>query len=186
MRPLCRYNRIGRCRQNWPGMGTRSTALPSCHGSDVIQSGVPVHRRVARYPQSVVVRKLHLSDVELVGRPRPRQGRRLIDLASDTRSRSTQLGANLRLGQKLTIGPTVQWNDIEDRDNRSRDSRTLNTGLNLGYAFTQRLSGNLGYNLYRRKVADGSGEHPNTVHRRPTSLDDYTGARRPSRSRAVA
>ena len=80
----------------------------------------------------------------------------LSNLASDTRSRSTQLGANLRLGQKLTIGPTVQWNDIEDRDNRSRDSRTLNTGLNLGYAFTQRLSGNLGYNLYRRKVADGS------------------------------
>lgn len=80
----------------------------------------------------------------------------LSNLASDTRSRSTQLGANLRLGQKLTIGPTVQWNDIEDRDNRSGDSRTLNTGLNLGYAFTQRLSGNLGYNLYRRKMADGS------------------------------
>ena len=62
------------------------------------------------------------------------------NLASDTKSRSTQLGANLRLGQKLTIGPTVQWNDIEDRDNHSGDSKTLLTGLNLGYAFTQRLS----------------------------------------------
>ena len=88
------------------------------------------------------------------------------NLASDTRSRSTQLSANMRLGQKLTIGPTVQWNNIEDRDNRSRDSKTLNTGLNLGYAFTQRLSGNLGYNLYRRKVADDSAN---------TRTQDITG-----------
>ncbi|MCR4331985.1 MAG: hypothetical protein NUV34_04695, partial [Sulfuricaulis sp.] len=69
--------------------------------------------------------------------------------APDTENRMTQLSANVRIGEKLSVSPSVQFNEITNRDNRTLDSDTMTAGLNLGYAFSQRVNSNLGYNVNR-------------------------------------
>ena len=93
-----------------------------------------------------------------------------INMTADTQSRSTQLTANFRLGARLTVGPMVQYNKIEESDPpagfTAKDSETTTAGLNLAYLFSERVTGNLGVNSNRQKTTD------NTIDSR--SLD-YTG-----------
>lgn len=76
--------------------------------------------------------------------------------APDTENRMTQLGANVIIGEKLSIGPTVQLNEVTDKNNNNQNSETITAGLNLSYAFSQRVNGNLGYSVNRQQVQDGS------------------------------
>jgi hypothetical protein len=80
----------------------------------------------------------------------------LKDFGPDTENRLTQLTANLRLGDKLTLGPTAQINRITNKSNNNLDSDTTTMGMNLGYLFTQRISANLSHNLNHQRVKDGS------------------------------
>ena len=82
----------------------------------------------------------------------------LKNIGPDTENDLTQLTANLRFGDKLTLGPTAQLNHVTNKDNNNLDSDTTTMGLNLGYAFTQRLSANLNYNLNHQHVKDGSSD----------------------------
>lgn len=79
-------------------------------------------------------------------------------IGPDTENHLTQLTANLRLGDKLTLGPTAQINRVTNKDNDNLDSDTTTMGLNLGYLFTQRISGNLSYNLNHQHVKDESAD----------------------------
>ncbi len=80
----------------------------------------------------------------------------LKNIGPDTENHLTQLTANLRFGDKLTVGPTAQINEVTNKDNNNLDSDTRTMGLNLGYVFTQRLSANLNYSLNHQHVKDGS------------------------------
>jgi hypothetical protein len=75
--------------------------------------------------------------------------------ATDTRSRTTQLGANARLGE-LAVGPSIQRATIENRLDSSKGSQSLAATLNLGYNFTPRVASNLNYTAIRQEVDDAS------------------------------
>lgn len=79
-------------------------------------------------------------------------------IGPDTENHLTQLTANLRLGDKLTLGPTAQINRVTNKDNDNLDSDTTTMGLNLSYLFTQRISGNLSYNFNHQHVKDESAD----------------------------
>lgn len=79
-----------------------------------------------------------------------------INAAPDTESRMTQLSTYVRLGEKFWINPGVQFSEVANRDNRNLDSDTTTAGLNLGYAYSQKISSNLGYSVNRQHVNDGS------------------------------
>ncbi len=79
-----------------------------------------------------------------------------INAAPDTESRMTQLSTYVRLGEKFWMNPSVQFSEVANRDNRSLDSDTTTAGLNLGYAYSQKISSNLGYSVNRQQVNDGS------------------------------
>jgi hypothetical protein len=80
--------------------------------------------------------------------------------AVDTKNNLTQFNANFRVGDKLTIGPTVQYNQLKESDPptgiTAKDTDTTTAGLNLGYQFTTKLNGNLGLNLNKVKTTDNS------------------------------
>ncbi len=80
--------------------------------------------------------------------------------AVDTENSLTQFNANFRVGQKLTLGPTVQYNKIKETDPptgiTAKDTDTTTAGLNLGYQFNPKLNGNLGLNLNKVKTTDNS------------------------------
>lgn len=79
------------------------------------------------------------------------------NLIDDTDSQMTQLNLNARIGEKLTVGPAVQWSEIDNQNNAAnRDSETLTALLNLGYAFTQRVNANLGYSVNRQQMDNGT------------------------------
>lgn len=78
------------------------------------------------------------------------------NLADDTRSRMTQLNANLRVGEKFSFGPMLQRNEIANRSNSTKDSETTTTALNLGYAFSQRVNGTLGFAANHQEIKDNS------------------------------
>lgn len=79
-----------------------------------------------------------------------------INVAPDTENRMTQLAANMRVGEKLSVSPSVQFNEITNKDNRALDSETMTVGLNMGYAFSQRINSSLGYNVNRQQTDDNS------------------------------
>ncbi len=79
------------------------------------------------------------------------------DLIDDTHSRMTQLNLTARVGEKLTVSPAVQRSEIDNRNSAAnKDSETLTAFLSLGYAFTQRINGNLGYSINRQQMDDGT------------------------------
>lgn len=88
-----------------------------------------------------------------------------INTAVDTQNRMTQANANFRVGEKLTLGPTLQYNQIRESDPpagiTAKDTDTTTAGLNLGYTFTPKLNGNLGLNLNKVKTTDNS-QHATT------------------------
>jgi hypothetical protein len=83
-----------------------------------------------------------------------------ISLQADTNSRLTQLNANLRLGERLTLMPMLQHSEVEERDPpagfAAKDTITTTAGLSLGYVFSPRLYANLGVNTNRQKASDDS------------------------------
>jgi len=85
--------------------------------------------------------------------------------AVDTENRMTQLNANFRVGEKLTLGPTLQYNQIKESDApvgfTAKDTDTTTAGLNIGYQFTPKLNGNLGLNLNKTRTTDNS-QHATT------------------------
>ncbi|OGI39683.1 MAG: hypothetical protein A2140_03775 [Candidatus Muproteobacteria bacterium RBG_16_62_13] len=93
--------------------------------------------------------------------------------AVDTKNSMTQFNANFRVGQKLTLGPTVQYNKIKETDPptgiTAKDTDTTTAGLNLGYQFTPKLNGNLGLNLNKVKTTDNSQQA--TTHDATGSLN---------------
>lgn len=82
------------------------------------------------------------------------------DFAPDTLSRMTQLNASFRMGGRLSLSPSVQYNEIEERDPPpgfdARDFKTTTAGLNLGYQFSDRLTTQLSYNYNHEKASDDS------------------------------
>jgi hypothetical protein len=77
-------------------------------------------------------------------------------MADDTHSRATNLNAMFRIGARLTVGPGWQQAHVEDRTNGELSSDT-NTGmLNVGYQFTDRVNGNVGYSYNRQHVQNDS------------------------------
>ncbi len=80
--------------------------------------------------------------------------------AVDTKNNMTQLNANFRVGEKLTLGPTLQYNQIKESDAptgiTAKDTDTTTAGLNIGYQFTPKVNGNLGLNLNKVKTTDNS------------------------------
>ncbi|MCR4348067.1 MAG: hypothetical protein NUV55_12830 [Sulfuricaulis sp.] len=79
-----------------------------------------------------------------------------INAGPDTENKTTQLAANLRIGEKLSLNPNLQFNEVINNDSRTLDSETVSAGLSLGYAFSQRVNANLGYSANRQQVQDGS------------------------------
>ncbi len=79
-------------------------------------------------------------------------------IGPDTENHLTQLSANMRFGDKLSLGPTAQFNRAINKDDSSLDSVTKTLGLNLGYAFSQRVNANLSYNFNHQYVKDGSSD----------------------------
>lgn len=77
-------------------------------------------------------------------------------IGPDTENHLTQLTANLRFGDKLTLGPAAQFNQITNNSDNSLDSATTTVGMNLGYLFTQRISGNLSYNSNHQHIKNDS------------------------------
>ena len=77
-------------------------------------------------------------------------------IGPDTENHLTQLTANLRFGDQLTLGPTAQINRIANKNDNNLDSDTTTMGMNLNYLFTQRISGNLSYNLNHQHVKNES------------------------------
>lgn len=78
------------------------------------------------------------------------------NVAADTKNRMTQFNADVRVGEKLSVSPSVQFNEISNGNNNALDSETMTTGMNVGYAFSQRVNGGLGYYANRQQVKDGS------------------------------
>jgi hypothetical protein len=78
------------------------------------------------------------------------------DTTDDTLSHLTVLNASLRFGEKLTVGPLLQINRIEDRTDNAKDSKTLTGVINVNYAFTPRLNANLSLAENRQLVDDAS------------------------------
>lgn len=78
------------------------------------------------------------------------------EFGPDTTNRLTALNANWRVGEKFTAGPTLQLNDTTSPDQPSLNTEVLTLGLNLGYAFSERLNAALRYNLNRSRADDGS------------------------------
>ena len=74
----------------------------------------------------------------------------------DTTNRLTALNASWRVGEKLSVGPTLQLNDTTSPDQPSLNTEVVTVGLNLGYAFSERLNAALRYNLNRSRADDGS------------------------------
>jgi hypothetical protein len=77
-------------------------------------------------------------------------------LRIDTRSHLTQLSLSTRIGDKLTLSPAVQWSKIENNAQANKDSATVTSIFNVGYAFTQRVNLNLGYSANRQQIDDGT------------------------------
>lgn len=78
------------------------------------------------------------------------------NLADDTETSTTQLAANFRVGEKLTIGPSVQYGQVDNVTTPALSSETYTALLNLGYAFTQRVNANVSYSVNRQKVDNSS------------------------------
>lgn len=78
------------------------------------------------------------------------------EFGPDTTNRLTALNANWRVGEKFTVGPALQLNDTTSPDQPSLSTEVLTLGLNLGYAFSERLNAALRYNLNRSRADDGS------------------------------
>lgn len=85
-----------------------------------------------------------------------------IGQAPDTRTDASQLSASFRIGERWTLGPTLQWSRTDESDVPAgfgfgpRRLETLTAGLNVGYFHSDRLSATLGYNLHRSDASDGS------------------------------
>jgi hypothetical protein len=81
-------------------------------------------------------------------------------IAVDTKNRMTQLNANARIGEKLTVGPILQYNYIDESNPPSgltaKNSTTKTLGLNAGYTFTQRINATMGYNVNSQDATDNS------------------------------
>ncbi len=69
-------------------------------------------------------------------------------LQPDTESILTELSNNIHIGEKLTVSAYVQWLKAKNRATDDEDDgRAL--GLNLGYAFTDKLYSGIGYSTNR-------------------------------------
>lgn len=85
-----------------------------------------------------------------------------IQVAPDTETDATQINANFRIGERLTLAPTLQLSTTDESDApagfgfTSRRLETLTAGLNVGYALSERWNTSFGYNLNRSDASDGS------------------------------
>lgn len=78
------------------------------------------------------------------------------DMADDTTSRTTQLSANFRVGEKLTIGPGWQISRVIDRTHNEYTSDTTTGMLNVAYLFTERVNGSMGYSYNYQHAKNNS------------------------------
>jgi hypothetical protein len=78
------------------------------------------------------------------------------NVADDTETSTTQLAASVRVGEKLTIGPSVQFSQVDNITTPSLSSETYTALLNVGYIFTQRVNANVSYSVNRQKVDNNS------------------------------
>lgn len=78
----------------------------------------------------------------------------------DTHASTTQLNAGVRIGAKLTLTPSFQRSDVEERDVPAgfteRDTETTTAGLSVGYFFTENLAAAVNYSRNRQKITDDS------------------------------
>lgn len=75
--------------------------------------------------------------------------------ASDTESELTDVSANIQIGRKLSLTPTIQHNEINDKDNHIT-ATTDTGGLSLTYTFTEKVAGSFGFTINREEASDGS------------------------------
>ena len=78
------------------------------------------------------------------------------NMADDTKSNTTQLAANVRIGEKLTLGPTLQYSEVDNVTTPSLSTETYTVLFNLGYMFSQRVNSNLSYSINRQKTENNS------------------------------
>lgn len=77
------------------------------------------------------------------------------NVAVDTESKLIDLSANIQIGQKLSLTPTMQHSVVDDKDNNI--TTTLGTGgLSLNYIFSEKVTGSVGININSEKASDGS------------------------------
>ncbi len=80
-----------------------------------------------------------------------------LDLTPPTRTVQTRLQGNLRLFDKLDVGAQLFTDEQENSDTQIR-TRGLGGGFNLGYPFTERLSGALAYAQRHGWTSDGTDD----------------------------
>lgn len=78
------------------------------------------------------------------------------DLVSDTRDNLTSLYVNFQIGERLTIGPTLQYDFFEDRT-LDIDATTITAGLTSAFILIpDKLNGSLNYFYNHIKATDNS------------------------------
>lgn len=82
----------------------------------------------------------------------------LMNTGADTSTQQTQVNANLSINDKLTLGPTFQYNHTTNKSDSSKNSDSTGIGLNLTYTFSPRLAANFNYMMNHQKVNDGSSD----------------------------
>lgn len=82
----------------------------------------------------------------------------LMHIGPNTENQQTQINANVHVSDKLTLGPSLQYNQITNKDDANLDSDTTGLGLNLSYAFTPTLMANLFYTRNHQRVRNGSSD----------------------------
>lgn len=84
---------------------------------------------------------------------------------ADTVNHLTDLHASAMIGERLSLGPSVQWNVLTDKGTNV-DSKTLSASLSGTYAFIpQKLNSSFNYTLTRLRATDES------VHSDTTTVD---------------
>lgn len=78
------------------------------------------------------------------------------NLADDTTTRRNQIQFNVGVSEKLNIGTLWQRAHIANRSTAGQDGDSTTAGVNLGYAFTERINASVAYNFNRETRDDNA------------------------------